>query len=110
MGLLGLSTFTVLQRKKEIGIRKALGASVESILNLLSREIVSRIIISSVIALPLAYYLLNQWLQNYPFRINIGWWLAVIPPVIVLIISIITIGLQTMKAALSNPVNALMDE
>jgi putative ABC transport system permease protein len=110
LGLFGLSTFTVLQRKKEIGIRKALGASVESILNLLSKEIVSRIIISSVIALPFAYYLLNQWLQNYPFRISIGWWLAILPPVIVLIISIITIGLQTLKAAISNPVNALMDE
>jgi putative ABC transport system permease protein len=74
LGLLGLAIFTAEQRTKEIGIRKVVGASVSSIVALLSKDILKLVIISAIIASPIAWFVMNKWLQNYAYRININWW------------------------------------
>ena len=109
-GLFGLSSYSILQRNKEIGIRKVLGASISSLLTLLSREVVQLVLFSSLLAVPFTYYILNLWLQNYEYRIPIQWWWFLIPALIVLLISLLTISYQTIKAALTNPVMVLKDE
>ncbi|MEM9672288.1 MAG: ABC transporter permease [Bacteroidota bacterium] len=110
LGLLGLVTFTTSQRTKEIGIRKILGASIQSIVTLLSKEFIRLVLISSIIALPLAYWVTQQWLENYAFRIDIHWWMFLIPLILVLAIALLTISFQTIKAALANPADSLRYE
>lgn len=110
LGLFGLSSYMVVQRTKEIGIRKVLGASVQSILTLLSWDFIRLVLIASVVALPIAYFFMQKWLNNYAFRIEIGWWLMLIPVVIVLFIALFTVSFQTIKAALTNPVKSLRYE
>jgi putative ABC transport system permease protein len=109
-GLLGLSAYNVLQRTKEISIRKVLGASVNSILVLLSKDFLRLILISFFLAIPIGWILMSQWLEDYAFRINIGWWVFAIAGAIALIIAIITIVIQAMKAATSNPATNLRSE
>jgi putative ABC transport system permease protein len=109
-GLLGLSAYNVLQRIKEIGIRKVLGASVQSILLLLSKDFLKLIIISLFLAIPFGWYIMSKWLEDYAFRIHIGWWVFVIAGASALIIAVITIYIQTLKAAIKNPVNSLRSE
>jgi putative ABC transport system permease protein len=109
-GLLGLSAYNVLQRTKEIGIRKVLGASVQSILLLLSKDFLKLIIISLFLAIPFGWYIMSKWLEDYAFRIHIGWWVFAIAGASALIIAIITIYIQTLKAAIKNPVNSLRSE
>jgi putative ABC transport system permease protein len=109
-GLYGLVAFAAAQKTKEIGIRKVLGASIPSILTMLSKEFVFLILVAGFIALPLAYYGLTQWLTNYPYNISVGAWLFFIPILGVLTIALLTISYQTIKAAIANPVEALKYE
>ena len=110
LGLFGLSSFMVTQRTKEIGVRKVLGASIASILTLLSRDFVKLILVACLIAMPLAYWILQNWLNHYAFHINLGWWLFVLPMVAVLFVALFTVSFQSLKAAMANPVDTLRDE
>jgi len=110
LGLLGLSSFVIKMRTKEIGIRKVLGASVQSILVLFSIDFIRLVLIASVIALPVIYFGANKWLSNYAFRIHPGWSVFVLPPLLLLVIALVTISIQSIKAALVNPVKSLRTE
>jgi len=110
LGLFGLSAFMIKQRTKEIGIRKVLGAPVPTILLLLSRDYFKLILLAGVIALPIAYFSLHQWLENYTVRIPLAWWLFLVPLAIVVLIALVTVSVQTVKAALANPAKSLRYE
>ena len=110
LGLFGLSSYTALQRTKEIGVRKVLGASVSSIVRLLSKDFIQLVLVASFLALPVAYWALEQWLADYAFHITIRWWLLALPVVLVLLITLFTVSFQTVKAALANPVDSLRNE
>jgi len=110
LGLLGLATYSTQIRVKEIGIRKVLGASVGSIVNLLYTDFISLIIISNIIAWPLAWYFMDQWLQEFTFRISLAWWYFALAGVLALIVALVAIGYNSIRASLSNPVNSLRSE
>ncbi len=110
LGLLGLAAYTAESKSKEIGIRKVLGASVGSIIHLLSANYIKLICIAFLIAGPIAYYLSNSWLNDFVYHIDMPWWAYVVAVLTVTIVAFITIGFQTFKAALLNPVNSLRDE
>jgi ABC-type antimicrobial peptide transport system permease subunit len=109
LGLLGLSTFAVERRTKEIGIRKILGAGVSDIVNMLSKEFLILVCIAGLIAFPLAYYLSDRILQGYAYRISIGWWIFTLAGVITLSLTLLIVGRQAFKAATANPVKAIMN-
>jgi putative ABC transport system permease protein len=109
-GLFGLSSYTSEQRTKEIGIRKALGASISGITLLLSKEFTKWVLMANLIAWPLAYLAMNRWLQNFAYRINIGLGTFVLSALLAFIIALLTIGYQAVKAARANPVDALRYE
>ena len=110
LGLFGLSSYTTIQRTKEIGIRKVLGASVENIVTLLSKDFILLVLIASFLALPLAYWVMHRWLENYAFRIEINGWLLALPVVLVLLLAVVTVSVQTIKTALTNPAKSLRYE
>ena len=110
LGLFGLASFTSERRTKEIGIRKVLGASVSSIVQLLSKEFIKWVVIANLIAWPVAYYAMSKWLQNFAYRINIVWWAFVLAGVLALVISLLAVSYQAIKAATANPVDALRYE
>jgi putative ABC transport system permease protein len=110
LGLFGLSAFTITQRIKEIGIRKVLGASIGSIVTLLSGDFLKLVLVAAVIAFPAAYYGMYQWLQDFAYRITIPLWLFVAAGILSAFIAFVTIGFQAIKAAVSNPVKALRTE
>ncbi|GAB3743258.1 ABC transporter permease [Spirosoma lituiforme] len=110
LGLFGLMMFIGQTRSKEISIRKIMGASVFDIFSLLSKEFLILVILSVLIAIPCAYYLINQWLENFVYRVDINWWLFITGGLLSLLISLLTIGYQVLKTALSNPVNILRSE
>jgi putative ABC transport system permease protein len=110
LGLFGLSSFTIVQRTKEIGIRKVLGASVFQIVNLLSKDFARVILIAALLALPVAYFAMEQWLSSYANRISLNVWIFAVPVVIILLIALLTVSFQTVKTALENPTNALKQE
>lgn len=110
LGLLSLAAFVVLRRKKEIGIRKVLGASVTNITALLSKEFLILVFIAFIIASPVAYYFMNKWLQGFAYRINIQWWIIAGAGGAAIVIAFITISFQSIKAALANPVKSLRSE
>ncbi len=110
LGLFGLTAFTVQQRIKEIGIRKVLGASVSNITAMLSADFLKLILISSIIAFPVAWYVMHKWLQDFAYRVNISWWMFAASGAMVLIIAFITVGFQTIRAAIANPVKNLRVE
>jgi putative ABC transport system permease protein len=110
LGLLGLSAFTAQQRTKEIGIRKVLGASVLGITQLLSRDFLKLIVIAIVLSAPLAWYLMDQWLASFAYRITISGWMFVLAALIAIGIALFTISFQSIKAALANPVDSLRNE
>lgn len=110
LGLFGLAVFSTRQRIKEIGIRKVLGANVLTIVNLISSDFLKLVIIAVVIASPLAYYAMSRWLQDFAYRIEINGWVFVLAGGMALIIAFITVGYQSVKAALSNPVKSLRSE
>jgi putative ABC transport system permease protein len=110
LGLFGLATFNTLQRIKEIGIRKVLGASVPNILTLLSREIVMLVIVANVIAWPVVWYFMDKWLNTFAYRIEMNVLLYVLAAFVAIAIALITVSSQTLKAAMSNPANTLRYE
>jgi len=101
---------SVEQRTKEIGIRKVLGAAVTRIMILVSKEFIVLISIAFVIAVPVAYYFVDKWLENFAYRANIGWWMFALAGALVITIALITMSLQSIKAALANPVKSLRTE
>lgn len=110
LGLLGLSAFILSKRAKEISIRKVLGANVEQIVSLVTSEYFRLILIAGVVALPLAYVLMQQWLKSYVFRIEVGWWFFILPILGVVLIAGLTVGWQSLRAATANPVNSMRNE
>ncbi|MEM9896468.1 MAG: FtsX-like permease family protein, partial [Bacteroidota bacterium] len=110
LGLFGLTAFTVQQRTKEIGIRKVLGASVQNLLAILSKEYLILVTIASVLSLPLAWWVMEQWLADYTFRIQLGIWFVVLPIMLILVFAVISIVGRVLKAAYRNPVEALRYE
>lgn len=110
LGLLGLASYSTLQRTREIGIRKVLGASVAGIVTLLSGEFLLLVGLALVIAIPLCWFFMNRWLVDYYYRISFPWWLLVVAGGFAIFIAFLTIGFQTIKAALGNPVKALKTE
>ncbi len=110
LGVLGLSTYMAIQRRKEIGIRKVLGASVLIIWQLLSKQFLILILISLAIALPVGYYFSSQWLLEYSYRIEIGFWIFTLSCSFILIVTLLTISYQAIKSARSNPVNSIRTE
>jgi len=110
IGMFGLVTFMAMQRTKEIGIRKTLGASVYQIVHMLSFDFLKLAIAGVIIASPVAWYFMHRWLQNFAYRTTIDWWIFIIAAIVVLIVSIVTVGLRTLKAATANPVKALRSE
>lgn len=110
LGLFALSAFMAEQRNKEIGIRKVLGASVSGITAMLSKDFVKLVIISIVIASPIAYWAMTKWLQDFAYRIAISWWMIVVAGLAAILIALITISFQSIKAALMNPVDSLRSE
>lgn len=110
LGLFGLATYTAQVKTKEIGIRKVLGASIAGIVKLLSKDFLKLIIIAIVIATPVAWWAVNKWLEGFAYRINISWWVFAIAGLLALLIALITISFQAIKAALANPVESLRSE
>lgn len=110
LGLLGLVIYTTTQRTKEIGVRKVLGASVSQIVSLISKDFIRLVLFAFVIAVPLAWIGMNKWLQNFAFRTEISWWTFLSGGVIMIAIALLTLGFQTIKAAMANPVQSLRSE
>jgi putative ABC transport system permease protein len=110
LGLLGLATYATEQRTKEIGIRKVLGASMPNIISLLSKEFVKLVVIANLVAWPLAYFAMQRWLQNFAYRIELNLFTFLLAAAVALLIAMVTIGYHAIKAALSNPVEALRYE
>jgi hypothetical protein len=110
LGLYGLAAFTAEQRTKEIGIRKVLGASVASIMGLLSKDFVKLVLVAIVIATPLSWYGMSKWLQDFSYRIDLEWWVFLITGGLALLIALLTVSFQAVKAALTNPVKSLRSE
>ena len=110
MGLFGLAAFTAIQRVKEIGIRKVLGATVPQIMTLLVKDFLKLVVIANIIAWPLGYFAMHSWLQEYPFRITIGPGVFITATMVAICIAILTVSYQAIKAAYSNPVSALRHE
>ena len=110
LGLFGLSIFVVERRVKEIGIRKVLGASIASVFALLSKEFLLLVSLALVIASPIAWWMMNNWLQDYAFRINISWWIFLLAAITAILIALVTVSFQAIKAAIANPVKSLRTE
>ncbi|MES2277631.1 MAG: ABC transporter permease [Bacteroidota bacterium] len=110
LGLFGLSAFTISQRFKEIGVRKVLGASVPQIVTELSKDFLKLVLVAAIIALPIAWYSMDKWLLDFAFRISLSWWVFALAGISALVIAFATISLQSVKAALANPVKSLRSE
>jgi putative ABC transport system permease protein len=110
MGLFALAAFAAEQRTKEIGIRKVLGASAFNIVGLLSKNFLVLVLIASLIAFPVAWWAMNNWLNDFPYRVNISWWIFFVAGLIAVIIALVTISFQAIKAAIANPVRSLRSE
>ena len=110
LGLYGLTAFTIERRTKEIGIRKILGASVSRITGLLSKDFLRLVVLAILISIPVSWYLMNNWLQNFAFRVDISFWIFIVAGMCALIIAILTVSLQGIRAAINNPINSLRSE
>jgi putative ABC transport system permease protein len=110
LGLFGLAALAAINRTKEIGIRKVLGASLPGIVTLLSKDFLKLVVIAMVIAAPCAWYFMNKWLQDFAYRISIGWWVFIVAGLLAVIIAFVTIGVQAVKAGVANPVKSLRTE
>jgi putative ABC transport system permease protein len=109
-GLLGLSAYNVLQRTKEIGIRKVLGASIRQLIILLSKEFLYLVLVSQAIAIPLTWWVMHNWLKDFAYRISIQWWVFALAGSLAILIALLTVGFQALKAAVDNPVKSLRSE
>jgi putative ABC transport system permease protein len=110
LGLLGLTIYAAEQHVKEIGIRKVLGANISGIALMLSKDFLKLVLIAAVIAIPVAWYFMQKWLEDFAYRITISWWVFVLSALAAMIIAIATISLQVVKAAMANPVKSLRAE
>jgi putative ABC transport system permease protein len=110
LGLFGLAALTAINRTKEIGIRKVLGASVSVIIGLLSKDFLKLVFIAVIIAIPFAWYGMYKWLQDYAYRVDIGWSVFIIPGLMAVLIAFITVSFQAIKVAAANPVESLRTE
>jgi putative ABC transport system permease protein len=110
LGLLGLASYSTMQRTREIGIRKVMGASVSNIINLLSKEFLKLVIISFFIAVPVSWYFMHKWLADFAYRTNISWWIFVMAGLLAILIAVFTISFQAFRAAVANPVKSLRTE
>jgi putative ABC transport system permease protein len=110
LGLFGLATYSAEQRIKEIGIRKVLGATVFNLASLLSKDFLKLVLIANGIAFPLAWWAANKWLQEYAYHIDVQWWVFAVAGIVALVIALITITFQAIKAAIANPVKSLRME
>lgn len=110
LGLFGLSAFSAEQRNKEIGIRKVLGASVSGIVGLLSKDFMRLVVIAFIIAVPLAWWAMGQWLQGFVYRVSLSWWMFLSAAAAAMLIALLTVSFQAVKAAVANPVNSLKSE
>jgi len=110
LGLFGLASYTAIKRTKEIGVRKVLGSSVENIVMLLSKDLLKPVFLGTIIALPAGYFIMQKWLQGFAYRIAIHWWLFVVSAMVAVLIALITVSFQAIKAAIANPVKSLRTE
>jgi putative ABC transport system permease protein len=110
LGLFGLASFVAEQRTKEIGIRKVLGATVINLWRMLSKDFVALVLIACALSVPLSYYLMDEWLQKYPYRITLTVWTFLITCIAALTITLFTVSFQAIRAAISNPVRSLRSE
>ena len=110
LGLFGLASYTALKRTKEIGVRKVLGSSVENIVLLLSKDLLKPVLLGTIIAVPVGYYAMQKWLESFAYRISVHWWLFAMAAMIAVLIALITVSVQAIKAALANPVKSLRTE
>jgi putative ABC transport system permease protein len=110
LGLFGLAALAAINRTKEIGIRKVLGASLPVIVKLLSKDFLKFVVLAVVIATPVAWYFMNKWLQDFAYRISIGWWVFIAAGSLAILIAFITIGFQAVRAGIANPVKSLRTE
>jgi len=110
LGLFGLAMFTAQQRTREIGIRKVLGAGIMQVSNMLSKEFLKLVFIACIIAFPLSYWAMTKWLQGFAYKTEISWWIYFIAAIAALLIALITVSFQAIKAAIANPVKSLRTE
>jgi putative ABC transport system permease protein len=110
LGLFGLASYSAERRVKEIGIRKVLGASIQNVVSLLSRDFIRLVLISNLIAWPIAWFALTKWLQDFAYRINISWWIFIAAGVCAVLIALFTVSFQAIKAAIANPIKSLRTE
>lgn len=110
LGLFGLVSYVAEQKKKEIGIRKVLGASIGSVVQLLTKDFLKLVLVAFLIATPIAYYFMQRWLEAYTYRIDIQWWVFVLAGGFALVITLLTVGFQSLKSAMVNPVKSLRTE
>jgi putative ABC transport system permease protein len=110
LGLFGLAAFTAEQRTKEIGIRKVLGATVSNITALLSKDFVKLVCVAIIVATPVALWIMNQWIQNFAYRVDLAWWMFAAAGLLALMVALVTTSFQAMKAAIANPVKSLRSE
>jgi len=110
IGLFGLSVLSAEKRTKEIGIRKVLGASVSSVVTTLSKDFLKLVIIAMIIAIPAAWLVAGKWLENYPYRVSLSWWIFASAGILVILIALATVSFQAIKAAVANPAESLRTE
>jgi putative ABC transport system permease protein len=110
LGMLGLVIYTTTQRTKEIGVRKVLGASVSQIVSLLSKDFLLLVVLAFVIAAPLAWWAMNEWLTDFAYRTTISWWVFIMAGLIMVLMALFTLSIQTIRAAIANPVKSLRTE
>ena len=110
LGLLGISAYAAVERTKEIGVRKVLGASTANILGIFTGDFIKSILIANVLAFPVAYYVMNKWLQNFAYRTELSWWIFAVTGSAAIIIALLTVSIQAIRAALANPVESLRYE
>jgi putative ABC transport system permease protein len=110
LGLLGLASYSTMQRTKEIGVRKVMGASIGSIVGLLSKDFLKLVVVAFVIASPIAYYAMYKWLENFAYKTDIYWWIFVLAAILSTAIAFLTVSFQSIRAAVMNPVKSLRSE
>jgi putative ABC transport system permease protein len=110
LGLFGLASYTAVKRTKEIGVRKVLGSSIRSIVTLLSKDLLKPVLLGTVIAMPVGYFIMNKWLQGFAYRVGIQWWMFAIAALTAVVIAWITVSFQAIKAAVANPIDSLRTE
>jgi putative ABC transport system permease protein len=110
LGLFGLASFTAAKRTKEIGVRKVLGSSVQAIILLLSKELLKPVLLATLLAIPVAYLVMHNWLQNFAYRTPLSWWIFLLAAMITVAIALTTVGFKALKSALANPTRSLRTE